>query len=188
MSEYSLEVIRDLVNRKLPWYVLKEMMSAPKDKDRFDKYIKVLQEKVPWKERILLPIHEHLYIVEKNGEAIVKAKCGYEFGDYRENWLLKTLIYVRDTPEKFREVYPILATHEPKLQELREHICPGCGAMLHVYGINPGGMVNFLFLPDLGSFYKDWLGKPIPGVKDQSKGVQDKTIEMIKKWVQEEKK
>ncbi|MEM3587826.1 MAG: acetone carboxylase subunit gamma, partial [Candidatus Jordarchaeaceae archaeon] len=103
MSEYSLEVIRDLVNRKLPWYVLKEMMSAPKDKDRFDKYIKVLQEKVPWKERILLPIHEHLYIVEKNGEAIVKAKCGYEFGDYRENWLLKTLIYVRDTPEKFRE-------------------------------------------------------------------------------------
>ena len=58
----------------------------PKDKDRFLKYLDILQEKVPWDEKILLRISDHLYIVSKGkGERVVKCDCGHEFGDYRVN-------------------------------------------------------------------------------------------------------
>src|SRR5437870_1021741 len=83
------------------------MQRSPKDDDRFEKYLKILQRRVQWKERILLPIGEHLYIVEKeNEDRVVKCDCSHEFGDYRENWKLEALIYVRDTENKLEEIYP----------------------------------------------------------------------------------
>ena len=39
-----------------------------------------------------------MFIVEKGDERIIKCSCGQEFGDYRENWKLKALINVLDTP------------------------------------------------------------------------------------------
>ena len=53
---YPKEVIKDLIEGKLPWAQTKSIISGYKDEDRFDKYIEILQEKVPWQERILLPL------------------------------------------------------------------------------------------------------------------------------------
>ena len=61
---YDKEDLKDLFDGRLPWDKVKSIMSNPKDDDRFDKYIEILQEGVSWPERILMPIGEHLYIVQ----------------------------------------------------------------------------------------------------------------------------
>ena len=160
---YSKDVIRDLVEAKLPWEQVKQIISAYKDEDRFDKYLDVLQEKMPWKERILLPLTDELYIVEKGDRSVVKCSCGFEFGDYRENWKLKALIHVRDSKEEIEELYPAPYSSKPDLGlcEIREYYCPGCGSQLEVEAVPFGYPVVFDFLPDLDTFYSEWLGRPL---------------------------
>lgn len=159
---YPKETIRKLVERTLPWEDLKRMMSSFKDPDRFEKYIEVLQEKTGWKERIILPLTEHLMIVSKDGKMIVKALCGYEFGDYRENWKLKALIHVRNKTEQFKEIYPDPLYPDSNWCEIREFICPGCGTLLDVDVVPPGYPVIKEFEPDIETLYTKWLKKPIP--------------------------
>ncbi|MEM1587189.1 MAG: acetone carboxylase subunit gamma [Candidatus Bathyarchaeia archaeon] len=159
---YPKEIIRKLIERTLPWEDLKRIMSSFKDSDRFEKYIEVLQEKTGWKEKIVLPLTEHLMIVSKDGKLIVKALCGCEFGDYRENWKLKALIYVRNKVEQFKEIYPDPLYPDANWCEIREFICPGCGALLDVEAVPPGYPVINEFEPDIETFYTKWLKKPIP--------------------------
>jgi acetone carboxylase gamma subunit len=163
---YPMETIRALIDGKLDWPALKAMMSSFKDPDRFDKYVEVLQERVPWKEKIVLPIHEHLYVVAKKGKLIVKAVCGQEYGDYRANWKMKALIYVRDSEEKYKELYPgipeELRMPDTKWSHLREYYCPRCGSLLQVEYVVPGYPVVHDFLPDIEGFYQKWLGRPVP--------------------------
>jgi len=162
MPEYDRETIEKLIDGKLSWPEVKGIMSAYKDPDRFDKYIAILQDRVPWEERILLPLGLHLYIVEKeDGERVVRCDCGHEFGDYRENWKLEALIYVRDTEEKLQEVYPPLMHSDPEWTVLREYYCPGCRTQLEVEALPPGYPVVFDFQPDLETFYREWLGREI---------------------------
>lgn len=162
MTGYDKDVIADLIDGKLPWTDTKRIMSSYKDADRFDKYIEILQERVQWKETIVLPIGEHLYIVKKNNEYIVKCDCGHEFGDYKKNWKLNALIFVRDTEELLQEIYPAAKAPDPRLQEIREFICPGCGTLLEVEAVPPGYPITFDFLPDLEAFYRDILGRSLP--------------------------
>jgi acetone carboxylase gamma subunit len=178
MAPYSKDEIRDLIDGKLPWPKAKAIISAPKDDDRFDKYLEILQERVPWKERILLPLGEHLYIAEKDGERIVKCDCGYEYGDYRENWKLKALIYVRDTEEKLDEVFFGPRKPSPKFCSVREYYCPGCGAQLEVETVPVGYPAIFDFLPNLDAFYGEWLGRPL----ETEKEFKDLTYELTRKW------
>ena len=159
---YSKRDLEDLYDGKLPWPKVKEIMSRPKDDDRFDKYIEILQERVLWSERILLPINEHLYVVEKEGDRIVKCDCGHEFGNYQENWKLKASIHVRNTDDKLQEIYPQMMHCYPEYMELREYFCPGCWSLLEVEAVPPGYPVIFDFLPDLETLYKEWLGREIP--------------------------
>ncbi|MBU4175754.1 MAG: acetone carboxylase subunit gamma [Actinobacteria bacterium] len=162
MPEYERETIEKLIDGKLSWPEVKGIMSAYKDPDRFDKYIAILQDRVPWEDRILLPLGLHLYIVEKeDGERVVRCDCGHEFGDYRENWKLEALIYVRDTEEKLQEVYPPLMHSDPEWIVLREYYCPGCRTQLEVEALPPGYPVVFDFQPDLETFYREWLGREI---------------------------
>jgi acetone carboxylase gamma subunit len=156
------ELIRDLVARKLDWRQVKEVQSAEKDPDRFDVYISVLQEQVPWLEKILLPIHDHLFIVAKDGKAITKTFCGRELGDWREHWKLRVLIRPRRTREDLLEVYSENVTLDPTVVELREFICPGCGTLLDVDAVPPHYPIERDFFPDLRAFYKDWLGRELP--------------------------
>ncbi|HEY49972.1 MAG TPA: acetone carboxylase subunit gamma [Dehalococcoidia bacterium] len=175
---YPKEVIRDLIEGKLPWNQLKSIISGYKDNDRFDKYVAVLQEKVPWQERILLPLTDELYIVQKGKERIVKCSCGYEFGDYRENWKLKALIHVRDTEAELDEIYPYPSKPEPGYCEMREHYCPGCGIQLEVDTVPFGYPAVFDFLPDLDTFYRDWLRRPL----DTKLEFTDLSYELTRRW------
>ena len=62
-ESYPKETIKELIEGKLPWERVKWIISNYKDEDRFFKVIEVLQETVPWKERILLPLTDDLYII-----------------------------------------------------------------------------------------------------------------------------
>ena len=162
-KNYDKATIADLVDAKLPWPELKDMMSSYKDPDRFDTYIEVLQERVAWDEPIVLPLGPHLFIVRKaDGRLVTKSTSGYEFGDYRENWKLQARIFVRNTTEAYREVYPEMMHAEPEWMELREYYDPLDGTLLDVEAVPPGYPIVHNFQPDLEAFYTDWLGRPIP--------------------------
>ncbi len=165
-TSYSKDVLEDLIDGKLPWGITKRIISDLKDSDRFDKYVEILQERTGFEERILLPLTEHLYIVEKGGDRIVKCDCGYEYGDYRENWKLKALIDVLETEDELDEIYPGFAKPNAEFCEIRRYYCPGCGAQLEVESVPRGYPIIFDFLPDLDAFYGDWLGRPLSTKKE----------------------
>lgn len=162
MTSHPKNVIADLIDAKLPWNQTHAIMSGFKDEDRFFKVIEILQERVAWDEQILLPIGEHLMIVQKGHERIVKCSCGHEFCDYRENWKYCALIKVRNDQASIEEIYPGRAACDPDWMEIREFICPGCVALLEVEAAAPGYPIVFDFLPDLETFYSEWLNHPLP--------------------------
>ena len=178
MAEYDIAEIEKLIDGKLPWPRVQEIMKAAKDPDRFDKWIQILQRRVSWPEKILLPLTPNLFIVQKGDERIVKCRCGQELGDYRVNWKLNALIYVRDTPEKLAEVYCGWEQPDPAWVQVREYYCPGCGAQLEVEAVPRGCPADLEFLPDLDTFYRDWLGRPLPNEKEFA----DKTLDVIRQW------
>ncbi len=175
---YPKEIIKQLVEGTLDWKQTFDIITADKDEDRFDKYQEVLQDKVSWSEKILLRLTEHLYIVEKDGKRIVKCDCGQEFGDYRVNWKLSSLIHVRETDEELEELWPGHGKPDPKLSSIREYYCPGCAAMLQVECVPVGYPAIFDFLPDLDTLYADWLGKPLTKTEES----KDLTYDVIKTW------
>jgi acetone carboxylase gamma subunit len=178
MAPTRKEEIRDLIDGELPWDRVRTIISSPKDDDRFDTVIAILQERVGFSERILLPLGEHLYIVEKGDERVVKCDCGHEFGDYRINWKLGALIHVRDTEEKLDRVFFGPRKPDPRLCEVREYYCPGCGAQLEVETVPVGHPAVFDFLPDLDTFYSEWMGRPLPRRKE----FEDRTHEVTRAW------
>ncbi len=176
---YPKEVIKDLLEGKLPWERVRTIISDDKDSDRFDKYVEVMQDMMPWKERVLLPLTDKLLIAEnKNKERIVKCRCGHEFGDYRENWKLKALIHVRDTQEEIKEIYEYPGAPDPAYCEIREYYCPTCASQLEVEIVPFGYPAVFDFLPDLDTFYGEWLGRPL----ETKKEFKDLTCDLTKKW------
>jgi len=97
------KTLERMLEGSLSWEQLKPIIGDQKDPNRFDKVMEILQDKVEWKEQIILPLHEHLYVVSKHKERIVKCDCGYEFGDYKINWKTKCRVRVRDTIEAIEE-------------------------------------------------------------------------------------
>ncbi len=171
--------IEMLMDGVLAWPAVQEMMREAKDVDRFDKYVEILQERVPWDERILLPLTPVLSIVAKDGRRLVKCRCGHEFGDYRVNWKISSLVYVRDDEESLGEVFKGREMPDPKWTQVREYVCPGCGTQLEVEAVPRGCPPDFDFLPDLDTFYEDWLGRPLPDTAEY----KDLTLETIAQWV-----
>ncbi len=178
MPEYEVAEIERLVDGKLPWPRVQEIMKGAKDSDRFEKWVQILQGRVGWSEKILLPLSPNLFIVQKGSDRIVKCRCGHEFGDYRVNWKLHSLIHVRDTAEKLEEIYRGNEQPDPSWTQIREYYCPGCGAQLEVEGVPRGTPPDFEFLPDLDTFYSEWLGKPLPDQKEFA----DKTLDVVQEW------
>ena len=159
------DTLADLVDERLPRSQVRAIQSSYKDPARFDHYVALLQERVAWDERILLPFGEHLYIVIAAGDTVryvVKCDCGHEFCDYRENWKLEALINVRDSEDALREIYPEKMGGDPQWNHLREYFCPGCKTLLEVEAVPPGYPVVHDFLPDLEGFYAEWLGRELP--------------------------
>jgi len=163
MAEITKDVIQKMVDGKISWDELLSIMRSDKEPDRFKKYLEVLQERVDWSDKILLPLSMHLYIVQKeNGSRVVKCDCGHEFGDYTKNWKMEALIHVRNTKEKIKEIYPEHMGCDPEWMELREYYCPGCKTQLDVEAVPPVYPIVFNFLPDLDGFYQNWLGETLP--------------------------
>lgn len=178
MSEYTKSDIRALVNGELPWERVQEIMRNPKDLDRFDKWVDVCQGEVSWTEKILLPHSANLFIVEKGDERLIKCRCGYEFGDYRVNWKLNALIYVRDTEEKLEEIYVGRQQPDTDWCQLREYYCPECGIQHCVEAVPRGCPPDFEYLPDIDAFYDEILGEPLSNKKE----FVDKSLDYIDSW------
>lgn len=147
MTHYSNEMIRDLIDGRLP---LEEvtLMQHEKDADRAARVIEVEQQRVPWDEPILVCLQEHLFVVEKpTGERVVKCLCGNEFGDYRINWKEEALVYERHPQDG--EIFLPHTGADPDWQWLREFYCPGCATLLDVEPAPMGYPFIFNFLPAL---------------------------------------
>ena len=67
---------------------------------------------------------------------------------------------------------------DPAWVQVREYSCPGCGPQLEVEAVPRGCPPDFEFLPDLDTFYRDWIGRPLPDEKEFA----DKTLDTIKEW------
>ena len=125
----SKDLIRQLVDGTIDDDNAERLLKLPrKDKDRFFNYIEVLQERVPWQDKILLRLGDKLYVVlNANGDRVVQCECGNDFGDYRENWKLRCRIRTRKTLAEMSQVFaPAPAVPEPGWQEVREFFCPSC--------------------------------------------------------------
>lgn len=163
MSKYTKEEVKHLIEGELDWDTTFRMLSMPKDKERFQLYLEVLQEKVSFKDKIVLPLGPHLYIVQKPDKKwLIQCDCGFEYCAPEENWKLHANIYVRDTAEKMEEVYPRLLAVDTDWQVYREYICPKCGIMHDVEAPTPWYPVIHDFEPDIKTFYEDWLQLPMP--------------------------
>ncbi len=143
--------IKDMIEGKLDLETIRQIQRQPKDADRFEKVLRIEQQRVPWKEKILAPLQEHLYVVQKGEKRIVKCSCGYEYGDYKENWKLCALVYERNPADG--EIYVGPRAADPEWMVLREFYCPGCTTQLDVEAVPPGHPFIFNQLPDIDGFY-----------------------------------
>jgi len=183
MTSIDKQLVNQLVEGTISRYDARSLLKMEtKDSDRFWTYLEVLQEKVPWDDKILLRISDHLYVVSKNkGERVVKCDCGHEFGDYRTNWKTEANVRVKTSLEEFEQVYyPAAAAPEPEWNEIREFYCPGCATQLAVEIVPPGYPLIFEFLPDIDRLYRDFLGKPLDD--ESGEWYQDRTAEKLANW------
>lgn len=159
----SKEITRALIARDLAWPDLVKLMREPKSEHRFDEMIEAVQAMVPWKEKILLPLGENLFIVAKKGKAIIKTMGGAELCAWNENWKMKCRVRIRKTKADLNKVFaPEHMTIDPELVELREWICPKSGMLLDVDCVPPTYPVEIDFTPNLKAFYNEWLGRKLP--------------------------
>jgi acetone carboxylase, gamma subunit (EC 6.4.1.6) len=181
----KIEQLARLLENKASEREIFEVIAGDKDPETsFDAIINYFQQRVPWKERILMPLSKHLFIVCKDGKPIVKAACGYEFGDFRINWKVFTKVIVRDTNESLEELYPPFMHADPEWMEIREYVCPGCGTLLAVEAVPPGYPPIFEFLPDIVTFYEKWLGREFPCGKVEFKDLTNEYImEVVRKKI-----
>lgn len=177
MPTYDKKLLETLLDGKLAWDEVQKL-HRNKDEDRFKKMVSIWQERVNFKEEILLPLTPHLFIVQKAKDRIVKCDCGHEFGDYRVNWKIYANIYVRDTKEALEEIYPGHQCPDPRFLEVREYYCPNCATLLEVEALAPGMAATFDFLPDIDTFYAEWLKKPLA----EKFQYRDKTGDVLKEW------
>jgi N-methylhydantoinase B/oxoprolinase/acetone carboxylase alpha subunit/acetone carboxylase gamma subunit len=157
------ETLEAMLDEKLSRREVKDLQSGYKDADRFDKWVAVLQERVPYPEPIVLPVGEGLNIVRSaDRELVTRCDCEHDFCGATENWKLDAAVYVRDSVEAMREVFPQMSHADPEWQELREFYCPSCARQLEVECSTPGYPVVHEFLPDVEGFYRGWLGRDVP--------------------------
>lgn len=164
MTTYTQEQVDHLVDGRLDWDTTIRMLSMPKDGERFEMYLKTLQKKLDWNDRIVLPLAPHLYIVQRARDKrwVTKCDCGHEFGDYWQNWKLAAHVYVREDAQAMSEVYPKLMAPDTQWQVYREYYCPQCATLHDVEAPTPWYPVIHDFEPDIDTFYKEWVNLPLP--------------------------
>jgi acetone carboxylase gamma subunit len=157
------ETLGDLLDEKLSRRAVKDIQSSIKDPDRFEKWLELLQERVDYEDRIVLPYGEGMNIVRRasDGELVIRTDAGADLCRWDQNWKMHVPMFVRDSDELYREIYPKLGHPEGDWQELREYYCPVSGRLLETEAVPPGYPVMHEYLPDIEGFYKGWLGREI---------------------------
>ena len=150
-SSWPKEVLKDLVEGRFDPETLRRIQVQPKDEDRFLKILEVEQERVYWKESIIVPLAEHLYVVLKGKEKIIKCSCGHELCPFGKNWKLHALIYERNPQDG--EIYLGPRAADPAWAVLREYYCPCCATLLEVEAVPPGYPISFDADLDIEGFY-----------------------------------
>jgi acetone carboxylase, gamma subunit len=163
-SNVTKELLGDLLDERLARRSVKDLQSSLKDPDRFDKWVELLQERVTYEDPIVLPYGEGMNIVRRasDGELVIRTDAGADLCRWDQNWKMHAVMYVRDTNESYREIYPELGHPDPEWQELREFYCPISGHLLETEAVPPGYPVVHEFLPDIEGFYRGWLGRELP--------------------------
>ncbi len=158
------DTLAAMLEEKLSRREVKDIQSGYKDPDRFEKWLAVLSERVPYDDPIALPMGEGLNAVRRasDGELVVRCDCGHDFCAPHRNWKMDALIFVRDDAEKLGEIYPGFAGPDPEWTELRELFCPSCARQLETEAVPPGYPVVHEFLPDIEGFYRSWLRREVP--------------------------
>ena len=159
----EVETLEALLDERLSRREVRDIQSGYKDPDRFDKWIAILQERVPYDDPIVLPLGEGMNVVRAaDGALMIRCDCGHEFCRHDRNWKMEAVIFVRDDEEKMGEVYPKFAGGDPDWIEVREFYCPSCARLLECDATTPGYPVVHDFLPDIEGFYRGWLGRDVP--------------------------
>jgi acetone carboxylase gamma subunit len=142
-------IVVDLLRGRLSSDELQQLQRQTKDLNRQQQVIEIEQERLGWDERIILPLQEHLFVVEdpSTDGPSVRCDCGYWFGDYQRNWKESALVYERDPLDE--EVYLGPRAADPEWHVLREFYCPGCATQLDVEAVPQGYPFIFNFLPQL---------------------------------------
>lgn len=163
-TEMTKEQLGDLLDEKLSRRVVKDIQTTIKDPDRFDKWVELLQERADYDDPIVLPFGESLNIVRRkdDGELVIRTDSGADLCKWNENWKMHTVMFVRDSDELYRELYPELGYPDPQWQELREYYDPNTGQLLDTEAVPPGYPVLHEYLPDIEGFYKGWLRRDVP--------------------------
>lgn len=161
---YTRTKIADLVDGTIDDDTLHQMLSTPKDPERFSIYVDILQTRMPWEDRIILPLGPKMYIVQQKASKkwTVRCECGHDFCGWKENWKLHAHVHVRDNQEKMEEIYPRLMAPTSNWQVIREYFCAECGTLHDVEAPTPWYPVIHDFEPDVDAFYTEWLGLPVP--------------------------
>jgi acetone carboxylase gamma subunit len=147
-DESKRDRVRELIEGVLPLDELANMQRETKTGDRVDIVLAIEQARVAWNDRILVPLQERLYVVERvDGARVVKCFCGQEFGDYRLNWKEEALVYERHPQDGV--VFQPNKGADPVWQLLREFYCPSCATQLDVEPVPTGYPFVFNFLPEL---------------------------------------
>lgn len=154
---YDNNTLTQLLRGELSGNELHAMQSAHKEPERFRQMLTIRQQALGWSDEIVLPYGDRLYIVKRSdGERVVRCECGHEFGDYRVNWKLHALVFVRNTPELMADIFPGQLAPDPDWMELREFYCPACARQLEVEAVPPGYPIVLDFEPDLDAL-DSWL-------------------------------
>ena len=148
-EEAKRDRVRELIEGVLSLDELADLQRETKTGDRAEIVLAIEQARVSWDDRILVPLQENLYVVERgDGARVVKCYCGQEFGDYRRNWKEQALVYERHPQDGV--VFQPNKGADPVWQSLREFYCPICATQLDVEPVPVGYPFVFNFLPDLG--------------------------------------
>lgn len=169
MSDLDKHRVRQLVDGALSDDELRnEVLPDPKDPERFQKVLEVLQEKTGWDDPILVPLNDHMSVVGTDDGRRIRAHCGEDLCDAEENWKESCEVNVRREDEELAELYPKYMNIAPDWDfELREWFCPGCYTLVDVDTTPIGYPVYTPFEPDIDTFYEEWLGQPAPDKQEQ---------------------
>lgn len=168
MADLDEQRVRQLIDGKLSWDELRnEILPDPKDPRRFEKVLRVLQERLDWDDPILVPLNDHLCVVGTEDGRMIRAHCGETLCSAGENWKTSCRVRVREDEEELNEIYPEYMSVAPDWSfQLREWFCPNCFELIDVDAVPAGYPVIKPFEPDIDTFYEEWLGRPAPDRTD----------------------